>query len=544
MARISGNLEGLKGAHKRVLEKLARRQIQPGAAIQPALAIEMVEAAVAIGRQVGIVGDRLGAVEEVIVGSDFAMALPEAHERRRPTGRLSGRRFIHVHLRGELIDIEDVLLLTRLRYDFLGALIPDPTGRNPLIQLAYPRCSLGSQAPYEKVGPVPLSALTLNVDTLVSAIEEELRRKRLEVIPTEGSRRQRGILVHVSVPGDGLDAETCMEELGKLAWSAGVSVVDRIVQRRKAVDNTSFIGKGKLIDIIVRSLVGDADLVIFDHDLNPRQVRTLTDLTGLKVIDRTQLILDIFAQRAQTNDGKLQVELAQMKYLMPRLVERDDALSRLTGQIGTRGPGETKLEIGRRRVRERIARLTRQVEQIAKNRRVRRGRREKRGTQLVALVGYTNAGKSTILNRLAGTSEPAEDRFFSTLDPRSRQVRLPSGRTIVLTDTVGLIRQLPPSLVAAFRPTFEEIVGASLILVILDAGSDQLPSHIRMIDKTLTDLHIEAIPRLTILNKIDIAPPGRIEQLRREYEGVPVSAVEGTGLGDLLGAIDSRLEGP
>jgi GTP-binding protein HflX len=476
------------------------------------------------------------------VGSDFHMVLPEFHARRRPGGRLSGRRFVHVHLRGELIDMEDILLLTRLRYDFICALIPDHTGRNPMIQVAYPRYSLDSLTPYEKIGPLPVSALTVNVDELVEAIEEELRRNSPGVISTDETRQARAMLVHVSVPGDGLDAEACMTELDKLARSAGLRVVDRIVQRRKTVDSQSFIGKGKVIEIIVRSLVRDADLLIFDHDLNPRQATNLSDMTNLQVIDRTQLILDIFAQRAQTRDGKIQVELAQLKYLMPRLAERDDALSRFTGEIGARGPGETKLEIGRRRVRERIARLSRQIDQIAKNRRIRRGRREKSGTLLVALVGYTNAGKSTILNGLAGSAEPAEDKLFSTLDPRSRQVRLPSGRRIVLTDTVGLIRQLPASLVAAFRPTFEEVGGASLVLIVLDVQSEELSMHIRMIDRTLADLNIGSIPRLMVLNKVDVAAPERVEELRRRFNGVPLSALTGAGMENLLGEIDRKLD--
>lgn len=542
MAQISGNLEGFKVDQKRALERLGRRRIVPGSVIQPALAIEMINLSRELSRQVGIIVDRQGTIEEVIVGSGFNMVLPEAHAAGRPTGKLSGRRFIHVHLRGELIDIEDLLVLTRLRYDLICALIPDHTSKNPMIQVAYPRCGSDFSVPYEKIGPQPVSAFKLDMDGLVGAIEEELKRTREDSIPTEEGRKTRAILVHVSIPGDGLDAETCMEELAKLAWSAGATVVEKVIQRRKSLDRTSYIGKGKLIDIIVRSLVRDADLIIFDHNLTPRQARTLADLTSLKVIDRTQLILDIFAQRAQTKDGKIQVELAQLKYLMPRLAERDDALSRFTGEIGARGPGETKLEIGRRRVREKISRLSRQIERIAKNRGIRRGRREKRGTTLVALVGYANAGKSTMLNRLTGSNETVEDRLFSTLDPRSRKARLPSGRNIVLTDTVGLIRQLPPSLMAAFRPTFEEISGASLILVILDTGSDQLSVHIRMVDQTLVDLKIDSIPRLTILNKIDVVPHRRVEQLRRDTGGFPVSALDGSGMKKLLGEIDRRLD--
>ena len=541
MVRISGNLEGLKVGQKRALERLGRRRIKAGAVIQPVLAAELVSVSRDLSRQVGIIADRLGAIEEVIVGDEVKLVLPEASRRRPPRMRLSGLRFIHVHLRGELIDIEDILILTRLRFDFICALMPDHSGKNPMIQIAYPRCSLRMKEPYEKIGPKPISTLSLKIDALVDAIESELKRTRERTIPLQEGEIQRAILVHVSVPKDGMDASTCMEELEKLAVSCGVAVVDRVIQARKRIDAGTFMGKGKLVDIIVRSMVSNADLIIVDHDLNPRQARNIADLTGLAVIDRTQLILDIFAQRAQTKDGKIQVELAQLKYLMPRLAERDDALSRLTGEIGARGPGETKLEIGRRRVREKIARLARQIDGIARNRKVRRKRRERSGTELVALVGYTNAGKSTILNALAGSNVTVSATLFATLDPRSRQLRLPSGRTVVLTDTVGLIRQLPPSLMAAFRPTFEELGGASLILVILDAADEQHQLHLRMIDKTMSDLKLNDIPRLMILNKTDAASPDRIEYLINHVGGVPVSALHGTGMRTLLREIDRRI---
>jgi GTP-binding protein HflX len=283
----------------------------------------------------------------------------------------------------------------------------------------------------------------------------------------------------------------------------------------------------------------DAETLIFDRNLSPAQASNIARMTDLKVVDRTQLILDIFAQHAESSDGKLQVELAQMRYLLPRLGQRDDALSRLTGGIGGRGPGETKLEVGRRRARERIARLQSQLKQLGRQREQRRSRRKRSGTPTVAIVGYTNAGKSTLLNALTGSDVIVEDKLFATLDTRSRSLRLPSGRDVIVTDTVGFIRDLPKDLFAAFRATFDETQDADLLLHVVDASDPARSEHVETTEKLLVDLALERIPRIIVFNKCDRldAPDATLAS-----RGVPISALDPSSLGPLKQAIDARLE--
>jgi GTP-binding protein HflX len=315
-----------------------------------------------------------------------------------------------------------------------------------------------------------------------------------------------------------------------------------VLQRRQRVDPNTIVGRGKLIEIITHSIKDDADVLVFDHDLTPKQARAIAAFTDMRVIDRTQLILDIFAQRARTSEGQLQVELAQLRYMMPRLVERDDALSRLTGGIGGRGPGETKLEIGRRRVRERIARLEGRIDKLAMQRRQRRKRRQVSGTPLVAIVGYTNAGKSTLLNTLTGADVAAEDRLFATLDPTTRRLRLPSGRAVVVADTVGFIRRLPGALVRAFRATLEEISDAAAIIHLLDACDPEAETHLGAVEGILGEMLLGSIPRLCAVNKSDAADPDATERLVRLTGGVPLSARRQEGIASLLERLDTLLD--
>ncbi|HCF57832.1 MAG TPA: GTPase HflX, partial [Myxococcales bacterium] len=312
------------------------------------------------------------------------------------------------------------------------------------------------------------------------------------------------ILVGMSVNGKRA-AEESMSELKELARSAGVEILDCIVQGRREVDPRYVIGRGKLQELVLRSMQQMATMIIFDTDLSPSQARHIGEETSLKIVDRTQLILDIFAQRAQSADGKLQVELAQLKYLLPRLSARDDSLSRLTGGIGGRGPGETKLEIDKRRVRDRISNLEKKIGRLSGERAVRRRQRNRRDLPVISIVGYTNAGKSTLLNALTCSEVLVENKLFATLDPTSRRLRFPRDREVIITDTVGFIRDLPKDLVNAFRATLEELLDADLLLHVVDASDPAFPEQIRAVETILGDLGLLSTPRVLVFNKSDRA---------------------------------------
>jgi GTP-binding protein HflX len=354
--------------------------------------------------------------------------------------------------------------------------------------------------------------------------------------------RERAILVGVGGKGKTrADAESSLAELRELARSAGVEVIDASVQMRRDPDPRTLIGKGKLEDILLRSMQLMADLIIFDADLSPSQAIHIADATALKILDRTQLILDIFAQRAQSADGKLQVELAQLEYLYPRLVGRDDSLSRLAGGIGGRGPGETKLEIDRRRVRDRITQLERRIDALSTDRQVRRKRRNARGLPVISIVGYTNAGKSTLLNALTESEVLVEDKLFATLDPTSRRLRFPRDREVIITDTVGFIRDLPEDLISAFRATLEELDDADLLLQVADASDPNLDAHVAAVEKILGSLGLLETPRLLVLNKVDRLAPGEGAAVAAARGGVAISASTRAGLPELLHRCDQML---
>jgi len=350
----------------------------------------------------------------------------------------------------------------------------------------------------------------------MSSLEAEFARvARMQKVEAKDGR---AILIYVgekTARRDHGDIEERMAELNELARTAGVAVVDTVVQMRDRIDPKFIMGKGKLDDVVIRAVELDAQTLIFDRNLSPSQISAIAKNTDLKIIDRTQLILDIFAQRAQSRDGKLQVELAQLKYSLPRLGQKDDALSRLTGGIGGRGPGETKLEIGRRRARERLTHLETQLKTLAKQRQQRRRRRSRLDVPVVSIVGYTNAGKSTLLNTLTYSDVLAEDKLFATLDTRSRRLRFPEEREVVITDTVGFIRDLPKDLFAAFRATFEETADADLLLHVVDAADPAKNKHIETTEKLLAELSLSSITKLLVFNKIDLVAPPEAEALRR-----------------------------
>ena len=489
-------------------------------------------------RQVGVLVDRRGDVTHVMVGDAGSIELPDWGRLRAGAGRLRGLRCIHTHLGDEALTRDDVTDLVLLRLDAMVALT---TGEDGLPGPAHVAALLPANrdgASVQYLDPVPPARLDLDFRDWIRALEEELARSART---REVSDAERAILVSVNA-GRGDDLEAGLAELRELARSAGVEVVDVVEQRRPRPDARFLIGRGRLEDLVIRAFQEDVDLVIFDQDLTPVQARNLGERLDLRVIDRTQLILDIFAQHATSRDGKLQVELAQLKYRLPRLAQRADvSLSRLAGGIGGRGPGETKLEIDRRRVRERITRLKRDLGQLERQRAHRRARRSRRGLPVLSIVGYTNAGKSTLLRALTRTETRVENKLFATLDPASRRLRFPQDRYAIVTDTVGFIRDLPPQLVAAFHATLEELREADVFLHVVDASNPALERHIRAVRGVLEEMGLDRVPELLVFNKIDRLPPGEGARLARSIGACAISAEVGTGLGELIERAEAML---
>lgn len=388
----------------------------------------------------------------------------------------------------------------------------------------------------------PRAASRLDDDflDLIGALEAEFERtrKRTKIAGKAG----RAILVHVTT-GSRLAAEESMDELEELASSSGLGVVDRIVQRRQQFDPRTLMGAGRLEDLIILASRLQADYIVVDQNLTPAQARAIAESTAIKVIDRSQLILDIFARRARTHEGKIQVELAQLKYLLSRLMSRGDSgLSRLEGGIGGRGPGEQKLEVDRRRVRDRIKALEKMLQGERTRRQQRRARRNERDVPVVSIVGYTNAGKSTLLNVLTKSEVFVEQRMFATLDPSSRRLRLPREREIVINDTVGFIRDLPKDLLAAFRATLEEIADSDLLVHLVDMAHPRHEAQIKAVESILKELGDADIPRLLVFNKADLVPHERRDEIQAKHEdSMAIAAAKREGLPDLLRAIDEGL---
>jgi GTP-binding protein HflX len=500
---VFGNTTGLKASLLRMAERVYRRRVKPAEVISPELGGFLCDVAVEMGRQVGVLLDRRGQVDHVIIGDSSKLDLPDIGRLRAGRGRLRGLRLVHTHLHGEPLTVDDLTDLSLLRLDLVAAISLGSAAsdmRHVHVAHLLPENPEGKL--WTELDPVPLHELgQLDFEELVRSLEDEFARASRVLAADQG--KDRALLVHVRTRQTPRSESACLAELRELCRTASVTVLDVIVQRRVQLDPRYVVGRGKIDEIVQRANQLGAELLIFDPDLTPGQARAITQVTELKVLDRTMLILDIFAQRARSRDGKVQVELAQLSYTLPRLAEKNTMMSRLTGGIGGRGPGETKLEINRRRARERIRRLEQQIEQLSRRREQRRSLRHRRGMPVVSIIGYTNAGKSTLLNTLTSSRELVEDKLFATLDPTSRRLRFPREREILLTDTVGFIHDLPRELVNAFRATLEEVAEADLLVHLVDAADHDFADQIRAVEQIVADLGLAQTPRLLVFNKCD-----------------------------------------
>ena len=539
---ISGNIAGLKASQLRALERLGYRKIPRSKVITPEAARTLTELSHSIRRQIGLLVDRAGEIDSVIVGNEHEIVIPDLSDYRLGRRRLRGVRCLHTHLKNEPLTRDDLTDLALLRLDLIAAIGVKEDGLPGVISVAHLLPPNPGNEPYEILSPVDFHHFQLDFASFIASLEDELERGLAAQVDLRDPR-ERAILVSISMKSRAVQEES-IAELRELARSDNVLVLETVIQRPKQIHPKYLMGEGKIRELIITSLQQGVTLLIFDQNLSPGQVKAIGEITELKVIDRTQLILDIFSRRAHSRDGKVQVELAQLKYLLPRLSERSTALSRLTGGIGGRGPGETRLEVDRRRVKDKIAYLEKELDQLSRAHRERRSKRIKSGIPIVSIVGYTNAGKSTLLNALTESHVQTQDLLFATLDTTTRRLRFPQEREIIITDTVGFIQDLPPDLLGAFRPTLDELRDADLLIHLVDVSHPHFEHQMEAVDRILGDLELPHIPRLLVFNKEDRMDPVVIKNLCRLRGAISISALHLESLPKLTSAIEERLWSP
>ena len=526
MPDIHGNTEGIR---KSVLDELATLydvQLEPGQFMPQDLLQSLCGYSASMNREIAVYITRFGEIADVFIGRADSIDLPDLRLRRGER-RLSMVRCVHTHPRatGELSDV-DVSALLSMRFDAMCAVGVSEDGRPTSVQCAF--------LDPENEGSVRrtelISVRRLPQEEWLSEIESTDAAYRAAA-PAMRPDRERAVLV-------GIESEESLDELEELAKTAGAETVLRVLQKRPKPDPVFCVGRGKAEELSLRCQAAQADVVIFDEELSGVMQKNLEEILRLKVVDRTALILDIFAARASTREGKLQVEMAQLKYRSQRLLGQGLVLSRLAGGIGTRGPGESKLEVNRRRIRERLTDLERELEQIERQRSLRRQSREKNGVPIIALVGYTNAGKSTLFNRLTGADVYVENQLFATLDSVSRPIELPHGGKALLVDTVGFIRKLPHELVKAFRATLEEARLADVLVLVLDGADAQMEGRRRTVEEVLDSLGATEAPRVEAVNKCDLIAP----QAQSLPGALYISASTGRNVEELLLRVESELD--
>lgn len=545
--KVHGSLSGLKANQVQRLSHLYRRRVPPRSALTAELARAMGEIALEIGRPVSVLIDRRGRVLTVAAGDAADTPLPPTVGEAE--SRLRGLRLVHVHVKHNGLSGPDLTTLFLHRLDLIVAVDVAANERGDVVlgaaHLAMVAPPTSDQEDWLIDPPVDVRTLEGD-DTLqrISALEEELSRSWQSREVRRGSE-ERAVIVGLDTGEGEAEAEARLDELAELVTSAGGTIAHRSLQRRGKADPRTLVGRGKLDELVSAAYHENADLLVFDRELTPAQTRELDRATSLKVLDRTQVILDIFAQNAKGREAQVQVELAQLQYQLPRLSGRGKTMSRLGGGIGTRGPGETKLEVDRRRIREKITSLEAEVDAISKRRAETRKGRTQGQVPVVALVGYTNAGKSTLFNALAKSDVLVRNALFATLRPTTREGWLPGigtyGGKAIFTDTVGFIRDLPSELVDAFRATLEELHDADVLIHVVDAASPGAPDRVAAVDRILDDLKLER-PRHVVLNKSDAAHEAVLAELVTRYDGAPiVSAHTGAGLPELKTALAAWL---
>lgn len=533
---IHGNITGLKPSQIKTLENLYRRKIPPTEALTAELARRLTEASAEVRRQVAAIVDRSGEITHVVVGDEKRVLIPDLSEYRVGQRRLRGLRVIHTHLKGEPLSKEDLTDMALLRLDLMVMIPVTREGLPGKVEIAHISPPDREGHNWTVLPPSFVPQIDIDFQGLMSQVEYELTSAEVTV---ETPGKEKAILVHVVTDRKKDDAAASLAELKELARTSEVAIVEAIIQRPDRINPKYVLGEGKLKELLILAQQKGAGLIIFDQNLTPAQARAIATATDMRVIDRTQLILDIFARRAHSVDGKVQVELAQLKYLLPRLGDWDSGLSRLTGGIGGRGPGETKLEINRRRVRDRISSLEKRLKELNRSRDQRRSKRRGSGLPIISIVGYTNAGKSTLLNALTRSHVFTENLLFATLDTSSRRLRFPREREVIITDTVGFIRDLPKDLMGAFKATLEELTDADLLLHVADAANPGVLKQIESVERILTDLELDTIPRLTVFNKSDLLEErGLLSALCHRFGGVAISALDPSTLPPLLERMD------
>lgn len=547
--KVHGKLSGLKKNQTKRLSNLYRRKVPPDMPLTTDLARVMGDLSLEINKPVSVLVDRRGRVMTVAVGDAQDTPLPPLYGEAE--SRLYGLRLVHTHLKSGGLSSGDLskLFLNRLDAIFAVDIFANERGKTVLEEAHMAMIAPPTSQEEDWILEPPMSVQALekvNILDRIRALEEELYRSA-GAREVKRSSAEQAVLIGLDTGEGMLKVELRLDELEELARTAGATVVYKSMQQRSKPDPRTLIGRGKLQELVSKAYHEDADLLIFDRELNPAQAREIETETQLKVIDRTQLILDIFAQNARGREAKVQVELAQLQYQLPRLAGRGTALSRLGGGIGTRGPGETKLELDRRRIRERLTELEKNVDEISQRRAQTRKARTQSDTPVIALVGYTNAGKSTLFNTLAKSDVLSQNKLFATLRPTTREGWLPAlgewGAKVLYTDTVGFIRDLPDELVNAFRATLEELHDADILLHVVDGATPNAPERVEAVNRILDELELE-VERLVVINKADVAHPSVIAGLEERYDAISVSAVSGQGIDDLKALFAKRIEGP